>query len=163
MLNLLPFYYCIVSFGIFDILSLLSRKKNDNLKKIIISALALLIIVPNVQLGNASIVYKAESYKQVKDMAEFAKNIIPLDAKIIANASPQVSYYGEREILSMPAKLEDLYALFEKETNTNIIVLSVFEGVPEYAEEFNTKNFTILNVGLLEDQPVAYVIQYNRN
>jgi len=163
MLNILPFYYCIASFGIFDAVSLLFKKIGENYKKIIAAIIVLIIIIPNIQTGNSSILFKAESYKQVKDMAELAKNIIPLDSKIITNAPPQVSYYGEREILGLPAKINDLYDLLNRENNTDTIILSVFEGVPEYVQDFNSENFTILNAGFLENQSVVFLIQYNRN
>lgn len=164
MINLLPFYYCIVSFGIFDAFLMFFKKINKNLKEILIIVILLLIIIPNINSGNASINYKADSYEQVKDMAEFVRDLIPLDAKIIANASPQASYYGEREILALPSTLEGLFELFKNETKTDIIILSAFEGFPEYVDAFgNMENFTILNAGFYQNQPVVYVIQYNRN
>jgi 4-amino-4-deoxy-L-arabinose transferase-like glycosyltransferase len=164
MLNIIPFYYCLVSIGILNLINLILDNLNINHKKIIILMVILGIIIPNIQLGNSSILLKSESYKQVKDVAEYAKNEFPSDSKIITNAPPQVSYYAEKETLGLPGELDELYALLEQYNDTNLILISAFEGIPQYFDEFNNaEKFNIIKAGFMGKQSVAYLIQYNRN
>ena len=164
MLNLIPFYYCLVSIGILNLINLILNNLNINYKKLIISIIVLSIIIPNIQLGNSSIISKSESYKQVKEVAEYAKNEFPFDSNIITNSPPQVSYYAEKNILSLPSELDNLYLVFEQYNDTSLILISAFEGIPSYFNEFNNaERFNIVKVGFIEKQSVAYLIQYNRD
>jgi hypothetical protein len=160
IIPILPIYFLIAVQGIF--LTAKAIIKSTLLKDLAVLAVCLIIIYQSMSLSYGSIMFKSESYLQVKDAVLFLKDYLPKDDIIIGN-TPQIVYYAQRGMVGFPQTSEQLYELLENNTKINTIVISLFEGMPEYVEEFNNpEKFRIINVGMLENQSLAYTISYLR-
>ena len=106
----------------------------------------LLVVIAYSQMSHADslIKNKKDSYLQVKQAGLWLKqNSKPLDI-IISNSWPQITYYSERKVLTIPSGKENLTSLISSDPNIKFYLVSAFEGHQEWMYSFpQENNFTI--------------------
>ncbi|MDD2678914.1 MAG: glycosyltransferase family 39 protein [Candidatus Nanoarchaeia archaeon] len=171
IIPILPVYFLISVQGMFLFVDLLlnylkkanSFFKSKNLNFALIFLLCLAIICPSLMTSNDSIQFKSESYYPVKEATIFLQDYLP-ESDIVLGNTPQINYYSERELIYLPSTSAELYELLDENPNINTIVISAFEHIPDYAEEFNNQEkFRIINVAKFNNESAVYVIAYNRD
>jgi hypothetical protein len=182
ILPIMPFYCLIAVQGVYYIYEKITIAKKNKIKntdfkekiimffrnKILINIIIILFFSYSIYnsfiIADPAISAKSASYIEVKQAGEFLKNYAGKEEVIISN-TPQANYYSEREMINFPANSSELYSLLGNNENINYFLISLYEGLPEYYEEFlNREKFKILNTFDLinSNQTKVLVIKYLR-
>jgi hypothetical protein len=166
MIPILPFIFAISSIGILSLSATMGKfvkkkLKFNHVKEILIILCLIAVIVPNLQFGRISILYSADSYSELSSAGSFLRGNLDEDQIIITNDAPHVTYYSEMQTVGFPQNMTALYSLLEENDKINVLLISFFETVPNYVNEFvNNTNFLLLDEYEREGSPAIITLLY---
>jgi 4-amino-4-deoxy-L-arabinose transferase-like glycosyltransferase len=135
----LPAAFIISSAFIFQIYNLI-KKKNKLLA--ILFFILLLISITFIQLKYTDTLVrnKSESYLQVKYAGLWINQNSNSSDVIVTKSWPQMMYYSERDVLTIPSEKEGLKTLISSNPNIKFYVVSAFENHQEWMYSFPQEN-----------------------
>ncbi len=143
-----------------------ANKHTQKFSKIIIIILILFVIISNLSYANSMITNKMHSYDTLIDAGLWIKQNSNTYDKVLTQAIPEITYYSERESLSIPREEVNLSVLINEE-KPKFFVLTAWEAAAsprwslDYAQKNPGKFIPIIAFPINSQQPTTIVFVIN--
>src|SRR3989338_2464385 len=145
-----PAAFLIITRGLFYIENFV-KKLNLNLAKIITIVLIVIMVLMQINFANTSIVKSSTSYMPVKDAGIWIKENSPENLIVYTMSVPQIQYYSELTTLSYGGGSEAFDKIIQS-GKPAYFVISIFEGHPDWVEQYLSENSNLKIVRVYNDQ-----------
>ena len=118
------------------------KKYNQFCAVFLVVIILMLSGVTQLSVADKSIKEKKDNYNSLKEAGLWLKDNTESSAVIVSSAVPQITYYGEREIMGFGSKEDLERKIANKEVQ--YIILAVMERAPDWAYTYPEENKNVL-------------------
>ncbi len=133
-----PAMFIVISYALVNLANYF-KKYHKFAPHAIIGLVLLFGMITHLQFADALIKSKEQSYIQLKQTGEWIKANSNPEDKVISCAQPQLTHYGEREIINFPGHEEEFMDFLRKE-KPKFIVLTALERSHDWTYGWPQKN-----------------------